>query len=115
MNDCVFCKIASGEIKSEIIYENDNFFSVFDQNQEIPGHALVISKKHFATTLDMPATIGAEFLDCIKKTAIKIIDEQKAEGFNIINNNFEAAGQAVKHVHYHIIPRKRGDKVPRVY
>jgi len=50
--DCIFCKLAKGEIKKEKIHENDSFFSILDQNQEIKGHALIISKKHFKTIID---------------------------------------------------------------
>ena len=115
MKDCVFCKIANGEIPQERIYENDNFFSIPDANQQIEGHSLVISKKHFETTLDLPSTLGTELIDCIKKTTLKLIDKHKSEGFNIVNNNFGCAGQAVKHVHFHILPRKEGGKVPKVF
>jgi len=115
MKDCIFCKIASGEIPSKRIYENDNFFSIPDANQQIEGHSLVISKKHFETLLGLPSTLGTELVDCIKKTTFKLIEMHKSEGFNIVSNNFESAGQAVKHIHFHILPRKKGDKVPRVY
>lgn len=113
--DCIFCKISKGEIPSEKIYENDNFFSIPDANQKVEGHGLIISKKHFETALDLPASLGMELLDCVKKTALKIMDEEKAEGFNLVQNNFESAGQVVKHFHLHILPRKKGGKVPRVY
>lgn len=113
--DCIFCKIARGEIPSKKIYENDNFFSVPDANQQIEGHSLVISKKHFETALDLPSTLGSELIDCIKKTALKVLNEEKADGFNLVQNNFESAGQVVKHFHLHILPRKKGGKVPRVY
>jgi len=115
MKDCIFCKIVSGEIPSEKIYENDNFFSIPDANQQIEGHSLVISKKHFQTILDLPSTLGTELLDCIKETALKLIDEHKSDGFNLVQNNFESAGQLVKHIHFHILPRKKDGKVPRVY
>ncbi|MBI2045518.1 HIT domain-containing protein [Candidatus Pacearchaeota archaeon] len=115
MEDCIFCKIANGEIPCGRIYENESFFSVPDKNQKVPGHSLIISKRHFKTTLDLPTTSGKELLDCIKKTAMKIIKKQKAHGFNLVNNNFPAAGQIVQHVHYHILPRKKGDKSPFVY
>jgi histidine triad (HIT) family protein len=115
MKDCVFCKIAKGEIPVERIYENDNFFSMLDANQKVKGHTLVISKKHFETFLDLPSTLGIELADCIKKTTFKLIEKYKAEGFNVINNNFEAGGQIVKHVHFHILPRKKGDEIPRIY
>jgi len=109
MKDCVFCKIANKEINADRIYENDNFFSIPDANPYVEGHSLIISKKHFATILDLPSSMGTELLDCIKKTSLKVMEKTKADGFNIINNNFEPAGQIVKHVHFHIIPRKKGD------
>lgn len=108
-DNCVFCKISRNEIPRETIYENDNFFSMPDANPLVEGHSLVISKKHFKTILDMPSTIGRELLDCIKNTVLRIMKEKNVDGFNIINNNFESAGQAVNHIHFHIIPRKKGD------
>ena len=113
--NCVFCKMVSGEIPVRKICENDNFFSIPDANQQVEGHSLVISKKHFNTVLDLPSTLGGELLDCIKRTAMKILDKEKAEGFNLVQNNFEVAGQLVKHVHFHILPRKKSGKIPRVY
>lgn len=115
MEDCVFCKIASGQIPSEKIYENDSFFSISDSNQQIEGHSLVISKKHFKTFLDLPSTMGAELIDCIKNTSIKLIKDNHSDGFNIVNNNFKSAGQLVEHIHFHILPRKDKGKIPRVY
>jgi histidine triad (HIT) family protein len=110
MEDCVFCKIAKGDIKQgKFIYENANFFSMPDIKPVAPGHSLVISKRHFGTILDMPPTSGAELLDCIKNTALKIMEKEKADGFHVFSNNFDAAGQVVKHVHFHIIPRKKND------
>lgn len=115
VEDCIFCKIVKGEIPSKKIYENDNFFSIPDANQVVDGHSLVISKRHFETTLDLPNSLGSELLDCIKKTAMKLLEEHRAEGFNVVNNNFKVAGQVVKHVHYHILPRKKGDSVKQLY
>ena len=109
MENCIFCKIAKGEIPAEKIYENDNFFSVPDIKPYVPGHSLIISKKHFETTLDLPSSLGQELLDCIKNTTIKIMDQEKADGFNLVNNNSESADQVVKHVHFHVLPRKKGD------
>jgi histidine triad (HIT) family protein len=109
MKECIFCKISRGEIPSHRIYESDNFFSIADVNPITEGHTLIISKKHFGTILDMPNTLAPELLDCVKKTSLILIKKYSAEGFNFINNNFEAAGQIVNHVHFHIIPRKKGD------
>ena len=108
MDNCVFCKIAN-ENSEKKIYENGNFFSISDKNPIIEGHSLVIPKKHFETVLDLPNSLGPELLDCIKNTSLKLIKEKKADGFNVINNTFKAAGQLVNHVHFHIIPRKEND------
>jgi len=107
--DCVFCKMVNGEIPVEKIYENENFFSFPDANPRIDGHSLVISKKHFTTTLDVPDSLGPELLDCIKKTAVKLMEKTGAGGFNVVNNNLPIGGQEVPHVHYHILPRKPKD------
>ena len=108
MNDCIFCKIINGN-SEKIIYENDNFFSIPDAKPIADGHSLIISKKHFKTILDVQNSLGSELLDCIKNTALKLIKEKNIEGFNVVNNNFEVAGQIVPHVHFHIIPRKKDD------
>ncbi len=110
MIDCVFCKISEGEIPSEKIYENDSFFSVFDVVPQVEGHALVVSKKHFENILDLPNIFGSELLDCIKNTSIKLMEDFKCEGFNIVQNNFKCAGQVINHIHFHILPRKKGDE-----
>ena len=109
MDDCIFCKIAKGEVSSEKIYENDNFFSMPDANPSVEGHSLVISKNHFETILDMPNSFGPELLDCVKNTSLKLMENLGADGFNIAVNTFESAGQLVKHVHWHILPRKKDD------
>lgn len=109
--ECIFCKIVSGKIPCEKIYENENFFSIPDANPIAKGHSLVISKKHFANILELPASFGQELLDCIKKTSEQIFRDTKATGINIVNNNFPSAGQVINHVHFHIIPRSEGDGV----
>ena len=109
MSDCVFCKIVKNEIFAERIYENDNFFSVPDANPTVEGHTLVISKKHFENILELPNTFGSELLDCIKETAVILMKKHHSEGFNVLNNNFEVAQQIVKHIHFNIFPRKKGD------
>lgn len=109
MDECIFCKIANGEIPSEKIYENDNFFSIYDVNPALEGHALVISKKHFQTMLDLPNTIGTELLDAIKNTSIELTKKYNAEGFNVFSNVKKTAGQIISHFHIHIVPRKKSD------
>lgn len=107
--DCIFCKLSANEIKRQTIYENENFFSLPDAHPVVSGHSLVISKKHFDNILEMPESLGRELIDCIKNTAMLVMKQTKSDAFNLTNNNFEAAGQVVKHVHFHIIPRKNND------
>lgn len=107
MEDCVFCNVAKKE--KDFVYENDSFFSIPDISPVVKGHTLVISKKHFKNSLDLPNIYGSELLDCIKKTSIKLMEKHKAEGFHIVQNNFSAAQQEVNHVHFHILPRKGVD------
>jgi len=110
MEDCVFCKIVKKESPAKIVYEDDNFFAIKDANPKTKGHSLVISKKHYKTLLDIPSSLLGEFLETSKKLALKLMNEEKAEGFNLVMNNYEIAGQIVPHVHLHILPRKKGDE-----
>lgn len=109
MKDCVFCKIAKGEIPSEKVFENGNFIVIKDVHPRTRGHSLVIPKKHYRTLLDMPCSLYGEFLEVTKESAFKLLKQEKAEGFNLVMNNFKPAGQIVEHVHLHIIPRTNED------
>lgn len=109
--DCIFCKIAKGEIPAEKIKESDNFFAIRDKYPHAKGHSLVIPKKHFVTSLDIPNKLGDELLKMIKDVASDLLDEKYGDGFNVLQNNLEVAGQVVMHAHFHIIPRKEKDCV----
>ncbi|MCA9487358.1 MAG: HIT domain-containing protein [Nanoarchaeota archaeon] len=111
MSECVFCKIANGEISSKKVFEDDNFFAIKDIHPISEGHALVISKKHFETILDFPISMGPELISTIKEVSLKVMKEVGATGFNIVQNNFPDSGQLVPHLHFHIIPRKKDDGV----
>ena len=107
--NCIFCKIAKKEIPAKIIAETNNFIAMLDANPRTEGHALVIPKKHYVTILDIPNTLGNEMLQLIKKISSEVLEKKQGDGFNILMNNLEPAGQFVKHAHIHIIPRKEGD------
>ena len=107
--NCIFCKILKGEIKSDIVYSDDKFFAILDINPRADRHTLIISKDHFKSLLDMPSSLGSEFLDAVKNVSLDLVKNGKAEGFNFIINNGETAGQVVHHFHCHVIPRKKGD------
>ncbi len=107
--NCVFCKIAKGEIKQEKIMESDNFFSIRDIKPSATGHSLVIPKKHFVTLLDIPDKLGNEMIKFTKKVASSLLDDKYGDGFNLVMNNLAVAGQMVMHAHVHVIPRKEDD------
>jgi len=106
--ECVFCRIIKGDVKADIVSDEENFIVMNDIDQSIPGHCLVIPKKHYETVFDMPSSLGGELLSAAKKHGLRLIKEGKAEGIKLVNNNFEASGQVVKHFHLHIIPEKKG-------
>lgn len=108
-SNCIFCKMARGEMKVLFAAETANFFAILDIHPKAEGHTLIIPKKHFATLLDLPDNLGGELLGLTKKISKKLLDDDKGEGFNVVMNNLEAAGQIVRHAHIHIIPRKKGD------
>lgn len=113
MGECIFCKIAKGEIPlgKDKIHENDNFISFLDINPLSEGHCLVIPKKHFKNILDFPSSLGLELSDILKESIFILVKKTKATGFNILQNNFKDAGQIIEHLHFHIIPRKKGDNL----
>lgn len=114
MNNCVFCKIVKKEISAKIISESNNFLAILDAHPQTKGHTLIIPKKHFITLLDIPNKLGEELLQFTKKIAFEILENKSGDGFNIVMNNLEPAGQVVKHAHIHIIPRKEDDNLKLV-
>jgi len=109
MSDCIFCKIISGEIPSHKVYEDKNVLAFLDINPINPGHTLVIPKKHSADLLEAPEETVVELIKIVKKIALAVMKATGAKGFNLGLNNGEAAGQAVTHLHFHIMPRLEND------
>ena len=107
--ECLFCKIVKGEIPATKTYEDDNFIGFLDISPKSEGHTVIIPKNHFRNLLDMPASLGNEMLEAVKKVALELIKNGKAEGFNLIVNNEPSSGQVVFHAHLHVIPRKKDD------
>ena len=107
--DCIFCKIGAGEIPSFKIYEDELVLAYLDINPFSEGHTLVIPKSHTAGLLDTDDAMLMELIKKVKKIASHIKATLPCDGFNILHNNGEAAGQTVKHIHFHIIPRKNGE------
>ena len=108
-DDCIFCKIANGEIPSTTIYENDQFRVILDNGPATKGHALVLPKEHYADLYEIPDEVLERAAVVAKHVAGIMKKKLSCDGLNIVQNNGEAAGQTVKHFHIHIIPRYEND------
>ncbi len=110
MNDnCIFCKIAAGIIPSATVYEDDDFRAILDIAPAHKGHTILLPKAHAANIFELPEDIAAKTLPVVKKIAKAIKEETGCDGINVLQNNGEAAGQTVFHLHVHIIPRYKED------
>lgn len=107
--DCIFCKIANGEIPSKSLYEDDDFKVILDLGPATKGHALILPKDHYANLYELPENAAAEAMKLAKTMAAKMTEKLHADGFNLVQNNGEAAGQTVMHFHLHLIPRYEND------
>ena len=103
--NCIFCKIANGEIPSTTLYEDEDFRVIFDLSPATNGHCLILPKEHFEDLTRLPEHYASRVLPLAAKIGQAMKDGLHAEGFNIVQNNGEAAGQTVHHFHTHIIPR----------
>ena len=111
MSDCIFCKIANGEIPSATLYEDEDFRVILDLGPASKGHALILPKAHAANIYEISDDVAAKAMILAKKMATKMTEALKCDGFNIVQNNGEPAGQTVFHFHMHLIPRYEGDQV----
>ena len=108
-DDCIFCKIANGEIPSKTLYEDDKFRVILDLGPASKGHALILPKDHYANLFELPEECAGEVMKLAQKMAVKMKEKLGCEGFNLVQNNGELAGQTVFHFHMHLIPRYRED------
>lgn len=111
MENCIFCKIANGEIPSATLYEDEEFRVILDLGPASKGHALILPKVHAANVYELSDETAGRAMILAKHMAKKITDALNCDGFNIVQNNGEVAGQTVFHFHMHLIPRYIGDQV----
>ena len=107
--NCIFCKIANGEIPSTTLYEDEDFRVILDLGPATRGHALLLPKNHFANLFELDDETAQKAILVAKKMAGKMKDALGADGFNLVQNNGEVAGQTVFHFHMHLIPRYKED------
>lgn len=110
MGDCIFCKIANGEIPSATLYEDEDFRVILDLGPASKGHSLILPKKHAANIYELPDETAGKAMILAKKMAGKLTNALHCDGFNIVQNNGEIAGQTVFHFHMHLIPRYKNAK-----
>ena len=109
MDKCLFCRIRNRKIPSLCVYEDKMVYAFLDINPVNEGHTLVIPKVHAADFLSITPSELPGLIWGVQKVAAAVQKGIRADGFNLIVNNFRAAGQLVDHVHIHIIPRFNGD------
>ena len=110
-HNCIFCKIANGEIPSATLYEDDDFRVILDLNPAAKGHALILPKEHAANLFELPEETAGKVLKVAAKVGKTLKDGLQADELNVLQNNGESAGQTVFHFHVHLIPRKNNDHV----
>lgn len=110
-SSCIFCKIANGEIPSVTLYEDNDFRVIFDIAPASFGHAIILPKQHAPDIYGLPDETAAKIFVLAKKIAQALRQATNCEGINILQNNGEAAGQTVFHLHVHVIPRYKDDMV----
>ena len=108
-SECIFCKIVAGEIPCAKVYESEYCLAFLDIAPVSAGHALVLLKGHYPTLMDIPAELGSELLQALSRVGKAVMEATGADGLNLMQNNYEAAGQLVHHAHYHLIPRFSDD------
>lgn len=108
--DCLFCKIANGEIPSKTIYEDEMFRVILDLAPASKGHALILPKSHADNLFELPEETAAAAMKLAKKLASKMKDALCTDGFNLLQNNGETAGQTIFHFHMHLIPRYKEEE-----
>ncbi len=109
--NCIFCKIIKGEIPSKTLFEDEEFKVIFDISPASKGHVIILPKYHAPNILELPDDITAKAFVLAKKIATILTKVLDCDGVNILQNNGEAAGQTVFHLHIHVIPRFKEDKL----
>lgn len=108
-DDCIFCKLANGVIPTNSIYEDEDFNVILDLGPATKGHALILPKEHYANIYEIPEETAGKVMILAKRLATKMTERLGADGFNLVQNNNECAGQTVFHFHFHLIPRYEND------
>lgn len=110
-DNCIFCKLANGQIPTNSIYEDEDFNVILDAAPAVKGHAIIIPKTHAANLFELPEEYAAKIMGVAQKCGKALMDTFECDGLNVLQNNGEAAGQTVFHLHVHLIPRFKNDDI----
>ena len=108
-DDCIFCRLAGGDIPTNTIYEDDGYRVILDNGPATRGHALILPKDHYQDLYELPEDTAAGAMKLAKKVAARMKEVLHCDGLNLVQNNGAAAGQTVLHFHLHVIPRYEND------
>jgi histidine triad (HIT) family protein len=108
-DDCIFCKIAAGELDAQIVAEDEHTVSFMDINPWTRGHALVIPRRHSRNLYEIDEEDLDRTVEGAKRLALMMRDRLGCDGVNLLNSCEPAAWQTVFHFHVHVIPRYEGD------
>lgn len=111
MSDCIFCKIAAGEIPCRKVYEDEKTLAFMDVANDVDGHILVIPKAHYKNILDCEPDVLNAVIRSVQKVSLHLTGRCGYDGVNLLNASDESAGQSVPHFHIHLIPRNQGDQI----
>lgn len=108
-DDCIFCKIANGEVPSNTLFEDENFRVILDLGPAAKGHALILPKEHARDIYELSQETASKVFVLAKRMAARMAEKLHCDGLNVVQNNGEIAGQTVAHFHIHLIPRYQDD------
>ena len=108
-DNCIFCKLANGDIPTNTVYEDEDFRVILDASPASRGHALILPKEHSASIFEIEDETLAKAAKLAKKVMAHEREVLGCDGYNLVQNNGEAAGQTVFHFHMHLIPRYAGE------
>lgn len=115
MENCIFCKLANGEIPTVTVYEDDTFRAILDIAPAHKGHVILLPKAHADNLFELDDEIASKALPVVKKIAVAVKAATGCDGINILQNNGTAAGQSVFHLHIHVVPRFENDGILPVW
>ena len=110
---CPFCRIASGKAPASIVYEDATVLAFMDLNPANVGHTLVVPREHWENIYEVPEKVLAEIITVVKRVSAAVKKTVGAEGISVLQLNGMVAGQSVMHIHFHVIPRFRGDPLSK--